>query len=86
MKNNYLRVLINSFVPFITLGVAFALIIGLVIMFSYVLVWGIFIGVILWIVASIKAYFFSSRPTTTTKSGVIIHGRIIEHEDKTDKN
>ena len=76
--NNYLKVLINSIVPFVMLGVAISLIIGLAIMFSYVLVWGILIGVILWIAASVKEYFF---PSTTTQSKVIIRGRIIEHKE-----
>lgn len=77
--NNYWKILINSIVPFVMLGIAVALIIGLMIMFSYVLVWGIFIGLILWIAASVKEYFFPS--TTTTESSVIISGRIIEHKN-----
>ncbi|OGV40436.1 MAG: hypothetical protein A3F46_04185 [Legionellales bacterium RIFCSPHIGHO2_12_FULL_42_9] len=76
--NNYLKVLINSIVPFVLLGIAVSLIIGLAIMFSYVLVWGILIGVILWIVTSIKEFFF---PSATTQNKVVIRGRIIEHKD-----
>lgn len=76
--NNYLRILTNSIVPFMMLGIAVALIIGLIIMFSYVLVWGIFIGVIFWIAASVKEYFF---PSTTTESTVVIRGRIIEQKN-----
>ena len=75
--NNYLKLVINSIVPFLMLGVVVSLMIGLLLMFSYILVWGLLIGVILWIVASVKEYFFPS--TVSHKNKVILRGRIIEH-------
>jgi hypothetical protein len=78
--NNDVKILINSFVPFVMLGIAVSLIIGLVIMFSYVLVWGIFIGVILWAAASIKDYFF---PNAMAPNKMILRRRIIEYRNDT---
>ncbi|MCW8408656.1 hypothetical protein OQJ13_06665 [Legionella sp. PATHC035] len=71
----------ENLVPFIIAGCAIALFFGLLFMFSYVLVWGIIIGAILWLVATIKQYLF---PSSSTKKEVIKknEGRIIEHDDK----
>ncbi|KTD71328.1 hypothetical protein [Legionella tucsonensis] len=71
----------ENLVPFLVAGVAIALFFGLLFMFSYVLVWGLLIGGILWLIATIKQYLF---PSTSTKTEVINknQGRIIEHDDK----
>lgn len=74
--NDKLRSLLESLIPFIVLGVATSLIIGLFIMFSYVLVWGIFIGAILWAGFLIKNFLFPSKAIPKTE------GRIIEHDKK----
>ncbi|PWY57551.1 hypothetical protein DGG96_00165 [Legionella qingyii] len=71
----------ENLVPFLIAGVAIALFFGLLFMFSYVLIWGLIIGGILWIITTIKQYLFPSSPDkteVTTKS----QGRIIEHDDK----
>jgi hypothetical protein len=79
-KSPFLKIFENL-VPFIIAGVAIALFLGLLVMFSYVIVWGLIIGGILWIVATVKEYLF---PSTSTKTEVIKknQGRIIEHDDK----
>lgn len=71
----------ENLVPFLIAGVAIALFFGLLFMFSYVLVWGLIIGGILWVITAIKQYLF---PNNSTKTEVINknQGRIIEHEDK----
>lgn len=74
--NEKLQRLLENIVPFLMLGIAIALIIGLFIMFSYVLIWGLLIGGILWAVSFVKSYFFSSNTPTKTE------GRVIEHNDK----
>ena len=74
--NNYLRLLMSGLVPFIMLGIAVALLVGLIVVFSYILLWGMLIGVILWIGASIKEYFFPSKSNMTIR-----RGRIIEYTD-----
>jgi hypothetical protein len=63
-------------IPFIILGVAISLIIGLFIMLSYVLVWGVVLGAIIWLAVMIKNYLFPSQASEARK------GRIIEHKDK----
>lgn len=71
----------ENLVPFLIAGVAIALFLGLLFMFSYVLIWGLLIGGILWIIATIKQYLFpnsSAKTEITTKS----QGRIIDHDDK----
>lgn len=74
--NDKLQGIIETLVPFLVLGVAIALIFGLLIMFSYVVVWGLLIGGILWLGFVAKQYLFPSEPQTKEE------GRIIEHDDK----
>lgn len=73
--NNSLKQALEGLVPFVLLGIAVSLVIGLFIMFSYVLIWGLFIGGVLWLTSLIKNYFF---PAKTDNSEL---GRIIEHKD-----
>ncbi|MDF1677835.1 MAG: hypothetical protein P1U32_03985 [Legionellaceae bacterium] len=64
--------------PFILLGVAIALAIGIFVVFSYVLVWGLLIGAVLWGVNSLIQYVRGARsnePPKTTKGRVIDHDR-----------
>lgn len=74
--NNTLQKLLETLVPFILIGIAIALFVGLLIMFSYVLVWGLLIGGILWLIALAKQFLFPSNSTKPSE------GRIIEHDDK----
>jgi TRAP-type C4-dicarboxylate transport system permease small subunit len=74
--NEKLQRLLENIVPFLMLGIAIALIIGLFIMLSYVLIWGLLIGGILWAISFIKNYFFPRHQPAKTK------GRVIEHTDK----
>ena len=76
--NDKLRGLFESLIPFMVFGIAVSLVIGLFIMFSYVLVWGIIIGGLLWMVFLVKNFLFPARKLTKTE------GRIIEHENKND--
>ena len=74
--NKTFQQLLAQLVPFIMLGIGIALAIGLLIMFSYVLVWGILIGGVIWMIYVIKSYF-SPTPSNKKKKG-----RIIEHDNK----
>lgn len=67
---------LETLVPFIVIGVAIALVFGLLFMFFYVFIWGVVIGGILWLMNLAKLYFF---PETSTKND---SGRVIEHDDK----
>ncbi|KTD01591.1 hypothetical protein OQJ19_05350 [Fluoribacter gormanii] len=71
----------ENLVPFLIAGVAIALFFGLLFMFSYVLIWGLIIGGILWIIATIKQYLFPSSPDKTEITAKS-QGRIIEHDDE----
>ena len=73
MKNT-LKQMIHTFIPFIMLGVMAALCVGLVLMFSSILIWGVFIGGILWVVAMAKNFLFPEKKTNRPD------GRIIEHD------
>ncbi|KTD07404.1 hypothetical protein [Legionella jamestowniensis] len=75
--NEKIEHLIQQLVPFLIAGIAIALVIGLFIMFSYVLVWGLIIGAILWVASFIKNLLFSSKEIENPKKG-----RVIEHNDK----
>ncbi|MCE3045235.1 MULTISPECIES: hypothetical protein [Legionella] len=73
--NDKIQQLFQTLIPFLLLGIAISLLVGLFIMFSYVLVWGILIGGTLWIFATIKRLIFPSKNVAKTS------GRIIEHKD-----
>lgn len=75
-----LQRLFGTVLPYLVLGIAVALILGLFIMLSYVLLWGIMIGGILWAVAAIKKYVASitGKDTPIVKSQK--RGRTIEHD------
>jgi Na+-transporting methylmalonyl-CoA/oxaloacetate decarboxylase gamma subunit len=70
--------LLETLIPFMVMGIAIALFIGLFILMSYVLVWGIVIGGILWLVAFIKNKFFPSPKRTEKKQGRVIDYKDIE--------
>lgn len=74
--NEKLQQFLENIIPFLVLGVAIALFVGLLFMFSYILVWGIFIGAILWLLNLGKEYLFPNKEETKEK------GRIIDHDDK----
>jgi hypothetical protein len=73
--NNFFQRLAANFIPFVMIGIAIALMIGLFIMFSYVLLWGLLIGIVLCLTASIKEYFFPN------KNSITLRGRIIEYKN-----
>lgn len=74
--NNKLKAIFEQLIPFLLIGIAIALIIGLFIMLSYVLLWGFVLGAIIWAGFSIKNYLFPAHPTEKNE------GRIIDHDDK----
>ena len=76
--NNYLQRLVGAFIPCVMLGIAVALIIGFFVVFSYILLWGVLIGIVLWIAACVKAYFFPDHTKLNTR------GRIIEYKKNRD--
>lgn len=73
--NDKIKQIFQTLIPFLMLGIMAALLIGLVIMFSSILVWGIFIGGILWAISMIKNFFFPEKKIPPSE------GRVIEHED-----
>lgn len=74
--NRHSKLNIQHLMPFLGIGIAIALIIGILIVFSYLFLWGLLIGGLLWLIAVIKNAFFSAKPTSATK------GRVIEHDNK----
>jgi hypothetical protein len=74
--SNQLERLYQQLIPFLIAGIAIALFIGLFIFFSYVVVWGLIIGVSLWLIALVKNLLFPRKKTHLTK------GNIIDHHDQ----
>lgn len=67
--------LIITILPYIIAGILITFAIGLIILFYYVVIWGIVIGIALWLAAFIKRHLFKkSTPIKTHK------GRIIDHD------
>jgi hypothetical protein len=76
--NEKLQQFLENLIPFLMLGIAIAIVIWLFIMFSYVLIWGVLIGGVLWVISLFKKLFFPNG----TKTSIERKGRIIEHNDK----
>ena len=74
--NTKLRHILLTLVPFLFLGIVIALLIGMLVMLSYVVLWGLLIGGILWIVAALKNFLFPAKIPPETE------GRIIEHNER----
>jgi hypothetical protein len=76
---NTLRKIFETVVPFLLLGVFIALSIGFFIVMSYVLIWGLLIGFVLYGVSAVYRYFFGE--STVAEDPRSHQGRIIEHDD-----
>jgi len=64
---------IDSLVPFLIIGISIAVFVALMVLLSYVILWGLLIGGILWIVLFIKEKLFpSKKPQTEEKKGRVI--------------
>jgi len=74
--NEKFKQMLEQLPTFIILGIAIALLIGLFVMLSYVVVWGLLLGGVIWIIFLIKNYFLPSASSDKHD------GRIIEHDDK----
>lgn len=75
MNDSYKRIAENL-VTFLILGVAVAVVVGLFIMLSYVILWGLMIGAVMWLVSLGYNYLFATKGKIPADKG-----RIIEHED-----
>lgn len=79
MKEN-LKKGIENIIPFLILGIAIAFLVGIFIMFSYVLFWGLIVGAVLWGFNFLKTLIFPERKSSNIPAEK--KGRIIEHEDQ----
>ena len=70
---NLFEQLIFMIFPYIIAGIAIACAIGLIILFYYVVIWGIAIGAILWFIALIRRQLLKERLPTRK-------GRVIDHD------
>lgn len=76
--NNKFQVpkIFETLIPFIIAGIAIALFIGLLFMFSYVVIWGLIIGGILWLISVVKELIFPStkkHPLVKKRRGVSLN-------------
>lgn len=71
-----IKKIIESLIPFMLIGVAIALCVGLLLLFFSIAIWGLVIGGVLWLATLVKQYLFPS-PSKASKE----EGRIIEHKD-----
>ncbi|MBS0358828.1 MAG: hypothetical protein JSS53_06145 [Proteobacteria bacterium] len=70
-----LETFFENIMPFVIIGVSIALSILAIIVFAYVFIWGLIIGLLLFSVAYIKERFFTKhKPHEKT-------ARIIEHDE-----
>ena len=78
MSHSFSRIIrqaLQGIGPCLLLGVAIACTICLFILFSYILLWGILIGIMLWLIALVRRSFFSKKAPFKHQPG-----RVIDHE------
>lgn len=71
--NNKLARVLGQLLPYIIAGIAIISAIGLLILFYYIVIWGIVVGLFLWLVAFIKQRFFRQRQSIQPRKGRIIN-------------
>lgn len=71
-----LEKILENFIPFVVIGIGIVVFFSLLLMFSYLLIWGFIIGGILWI-CSLLFQYLSPNQSNQKKNG-----RIIEHESR----
>jgi hypothetical protein len=76
MRKHPFQRLAEQLIPCLVFGIAIALLIGVFVLLSYVLVWGLIIGSFLWIFVKIKALFKTHAYSIKKQP----EGRIIEHD------
>ncbi|MFZ4076643.1 MAG: hypothetical protein ACOYKA_01535 [Legionellaceae bacterium] len=67
-----LRQLLRQLPPFILVGVVLAFAIALFVVFSYVLLWGLLVGSLLWLISAIFQYVTQTSQQKKTQNGRII--------------
>ena len=77
--NSKLNHFFETIKPYLFVGISIAFMILAVIIFAYVLIWGLLIGAMIYLIAWIKMRFFPSEPQKQQKSQR--KPRIIEHDD-----
>lgn len=69
--------ILENFVPYVAAGVGIAICVGLFWLFFSLAVWGLVIGLLLWVGTTVVQSIFPSDSKPPEDSG-----RIIEHDDK----
>jgi len=69
---------IQSLAPYLVLGIAIALCVGLFILFSYLILWGLVLGGVIWLIDFFRRFFFSPKPKKKPET----QGRVIEHDEQ----
>jgi len=69
--------LLQRIIPFVILGIMIVIFVVGLVVFSYLLIFGALIGLILFVIAWIREKIFPSKPLTK-----IHRGRIIDHDDE----
>ena len=74
MRNKF----VETFMPFLIVGFAIALMVGLFFIIANVLVWGFVIAGVLWLAVTARVFFL--KKFGTAKTGKKHKGVIIEHD------
>lgn len=72
--------LLEKILPYIILGITIALLILALVVLSYVIFWGILLGLLIYGIAWVKNKFFTPKSQSLNEE---TSGRIIEHNDVT---
>jgi hypothetical protein len=75
-----MKTLFNRLLPFIMPGILIVVFIAGMVIFSYLLFWGVLVGLVLFAVSWIKRTFFSTK-SPIDQAEKPRRGRIIEHKE-----
>ncbi|MBA2709076.1 MAG: hypothetical protein H0U57_00565 [Tatlockia sp.] len=71
---------LEKIIPFLILGVAIAFLLGVFIVFSYILFWGIIVGVVIWSINALKNLIPPTKNIDLSDEET--KGRIIEQDER----
>lgn len=70
--------LLESLIPFLILGISVVVFIAVMVLLSYVLIWGLVIGAVLWSIFFIKEKLF---PSSQQANAPQQKGRVIDYDE-----
>lgn len=85
-KKNLEGKFIETIIPYLVFGISIAVVVSLIVLFFYLFMWGVIIGLVLWAIMAVKEKIFPS-PKSQNTSHKVLHveedGSVVVEEKRT---